>query len=76
MKKFIGKFRGFSIYSDPLVPPGEIHFVNEQVKNVSDDLAYQIDTYMRMSLKPRSRWLPDPIHKWLIKKLFVLEYKI
>ena len=42
-------------------------------KAVAEDQAMQIETYIRLSLKPKPKWLPNIIYSWILQKLLILE---
>lgn len=45
-------------------------------RDLSKKYMMQVEAFLRLRVKPRPKWLPARVHRWLLNKLVVLEERV
>jgi len=51
----------------------EMNLVDEITREIGEELSYKVEQYVRLKTKPKPKWMPYFLWKWLLGKLIVLE---
>jgi len=52
----------------------KVNPINKAVRKASKELSYKIETYVRLRIQPKPKWLPQKLWEKILKRLLVMEY--
>lgn len=47
--------------------------LQDKINEASNDICAQIEEYIKLALKPKPKWIPNFVYKWIVKTFCVIE---